>query len=69
VLRRYVTASGNLRTDDMPVPVLLPENGKNKPGCGCMFAMIAPQLTWRRPQRGLSTRRIAKVNNSNGICA
>jgi transposase len=32
VLRRYVTASGKLRADDTPVPVLAPGNGKTKTG-------------------------------------
>lgn len=32
VLRRYVTASGKLHADDIPVPVLAPGNGKTKTG-------------------------------------
>jgi transposase len=63
VLRRYVTAPGKLHADDPPVPVLAPGNGKTKTGgCGRTFGMIVPLGTRRRPQFGLPTRPIEKVN-------
>jgi len=31
-VRRYVMAAGKLHADDMPVPVLAPEQGKTKTG-------------------------------------